>query len=342
MKTTARRASSIGLLTLMSTALLSACALAGSGSGSGSEDGEDNIQIAYLSASSSNTWLTASRNAMEAEAEKVGATITEFDAKFEPGVAADQIQDVITAGTYQGIIIATNDGTAVVPAIEDALEAGIEVVILNQVIGDQLDTADPQISGVAASVIAPPKGTGERLGKLAVQACEGQDECSVVYMYGIKGTPYDTAVREGFDEVVSASPGITVVAEAEGGYLGADEPRKAIQDVLQAYPDFDVLVGTGDQQISGALLALEDAGKTDVKTIGVGASEPALEAIKDGTWFGDVAGVPDDEGKAAFDALMSAITDGTDSGGIDVVSSLPDGGLITAENVDLFTAQWAG
>ncbi|MCW2706131.1 MAG: putative ABC-type sugar transport system periplasmic component-like protein [Blastococcus sp.] len=317
---------------------LSGCAVTGSDSSAK----EERIQIAYLTASSANTWLGASGEAMRAEAEKAGVKIVEFDAKFEPGASIRQIQDVIASGQYKGIVIATSDGKAAAPAMQEAMDAGLKVVVLNQVVGDRLDTADPQVEGLSASILQPPQTTGERLGKLTVQACEGVSPCKVVYMYGAKGTPYDTALRTGFDSQISAVPGITVVAEADGGFLGTDEPMKATQDVLQAHPDFDVLAGTGDQQIRGALLALTDAGKTGVKTIGVGGSEPALKAIADGTWWGDVAGAPADEGRAAFQALMAAIKDGTETGGVDVTSDLTDDGLITRNNVDKFTAQWAG
>jgi ribose transport system substrate-binding protein len=321
--------------------LLSACAVTGSDS-SANGDGDEQVQIAYLTASSANTWLGASGEAMRAEAKKAGVKIVEFDAKFEPGAATKQLQDVVASGQYKGVVIATADGKAAAPAMQEAMDAGLQMVVLNQVVGDRLDTADPQVDGLAASILQPPQITGERLGKLTVQACEGISPCNVVYMYGAKGTPYDTALRTGFDSQISAVPGITVVAEADGGFLGTDEPMKATQDVLQAHPDFDVLAGTGDQQIRGALLALSDAGKTDVKTIGVGGSKPALEAMADGTWWGDVAGAPADEGRAAFKALMAAIEDGTVTGGVDVTSNLPDDGLISQDNVDQFTAQWAG
>lgn len=337
MKTPVRHAL-VGAVALTAALSLNACALTSSGDTAEA----DTIEIAYLSASSANTWLAASAKEMKALAEKDGVKITEFDAKFEAGKTAKQIQDVIAAKKYDGIIVATIDGVGAAPAIEEAIAAGIKVVILNQIVGEKLDTADPQVEGVSASVLAPPTGTGERLGQLTVKACEGFNPCDVVYMYGIKGSPVDTAVRQGWESVISQTPGITVIAEAEGGFLGTDEPRKAMQDVLQAHPTFQVLAGAGDQQILGANLALEAAGKTDVRAVSVGGSEPAIAAIKAKTWFGDVAGVPVDEGKAAYEAMMAAIKDGTVSGGIDVVSNLPDGGLITQDNVGDFTAQWAG
>ena len=41
-------------------------------------------EVAYLSASSANTWLGASVKAMEAVAGKNDINITEFDAQFDP------------------------------------------------------------------------------------------------------------------------------------------------------------------------------------------------------------------------------------------------------------------
>lgn len=319
----------------------SACALTSTDSDKAA-GGDKTIQIAYLSASSANTWLASARDAMEEEGRKNNAEITEFDAKFEPGAQAKQIQDIIASGQYEGIIIASVDGVGVAPALTSAIDAGLEVVVLNQVVGEDLDTADPQVDGVAASVLAPPQATGERLGELTVQACEGESPCEVVYLYGGKGTPYDTAVRSGWDSKVSSNPDIKVIAEGESGFLGTDEPRKAMQDILQSNPDFNVLVGTSDQAVRGALLALADGGKSDVKTIGVGGSTPALAAMKDGTWFADVAGAPADEGRMAFQAMIAAVREDKDLGGIDVTTELPNNGLITQDNVDEFTAQWEG
>ncbi|MDQ6525358.1 sugar ABC transporter substrate-binding protein [Nocardioides sp. LHD-245] len=327
---------SIAALTVLS---ISAAGCAVSNDSSSGKDGYD---VAYLSASAANTWLASSREAMQKVADERDVTITEFDAKFTPGLQSKQIQDIISAKKYDGIVIASVDGVGVQPALENAIKAGLDVVVLNQVIGKELDTAEPQVPGVAASVLSPPLKTGERMGELALSACEGVVPCRVVYLYGAKGTPLDSAQRTGFDATIESNPDIEVIAEGEGGYLGTDQPRKTVQDILQSHPEFDVLVGTGDQQIRGALLALDDAGKKGVKVIGVGGSEPAIEAIKAGTWYGDVAGVPGDEGTQAIEALIAAMADGTVTGGIDTAEDLPNGGLITQDNVTLFAPQWKG
>ena len=53
-------------------------------------------------------------------------------------------------------------------------------------------------------------------------------------------------------------------------------------------------------------------------------------------------GAPATEGKLAIEALVAALKDGTAMGGIDPLTTLPDEGLVTKDNVAKFTAEWDG
>ena len=303
---------------------------------------DEPYQVAYLSASSANTWLLSSRLEMEAVAAASNVEITEFDAQFDPGLQTTQFQDVIASGAYDGVILVALTGIATAPDIAAALDAGMKVVILNQVVGEDYTTSAPQVPGVSANVMAAPFVNGRRLGELTVLACADLDPCEVVYIYGIKGLPIDDAARAGLDEVIASHPAITIVAEGEGQYLGPEGGINATQDILQVAPDFDVLVGA-DQSVQGAEIVLADEGKLDqVRLVGWGGSVPAIEGIADGRWFGGVFGAPGDEGRIAMEAMVSALTGGPDLGGVDPLADLPDNGLVTADNVHLFTPQWDG
>ena len=300
------------------------------------------FQVAYLSASSANTWLLSSRNEMEAVAAANNVEVTEFDAQFDPGLQTTQFQDVIASGAYDGVILVSINGIASAPDIAAAIDAGMEVVILNQVVGEDFSTSEPQVPGVSANVMAAPFVNGKRLGALTVLACADRDPCEVVYIYGIKGLPIDDAARAGLDEVIADHPSISIVAEGEGQYLGPEGGINATQDILQVAPDFDVLVGA-DQSVQGAEIVLAEEGKLDhVRLVGWGGSTPALEGIAAGRWFGGVFGAPGDEGRIAMEAMVSALTGGPDFGGVDPLAALPDDGLVTAGNVSQFTAQWDG
>lgn len=300
------------------------------------------INIAYLSASSANTWLKASKAEMDKIAKKNGMKITEFDAQFKPGEQAKQIQDVLASKKYKGLIIASVDGAGIIPSLQDAVKAGLKVGILNQVVGTKLDTAEPQFNGPSVVVMVPPKVSGQRIGKLTLKACEGLNPCNVVFFYGIKGIPLDNAIKEGFDETIAANPNIKIVAEGEGKYLGPDTAQKSMQDIMQKTPAFDVVVGA-DQSIQGVVLALTDAGKLGKsKLIGFGGSKAAIDGVKNGTWFADLFGAPGTEGRLLMEGMVKAIKTGKKSGGIDPATKLPDGALVTKANVSKFKAEWNG
>ena len=324
-----------GLRALLASAAVCGLVLAGPAQA-------DEFAVAYISASSANTWLAASRHEMDRIAADAGITLTEFDAQFDPARQATQMQDVISSGRYDGIIVVPINGPGLVPDVEAALAEGLKVVVLNQILGTDLTTSDPQVEGVSASVLAAPFRSGQRYGNLTVRACAGLDPCKVVYFYGIKGIPLDVALRDGFDSVISAHPNITVVAEGEGKYLGPDQGLLATQDILQIEPQFDVLLGP-DQAVQGAAIALEDEGLSGtVRLIGLGGSTAALEGIAGGQWFGGVMGAPGTEGRLAMQAMRDALTTGAAQGGIDPLLTLPDNGEVTQENIGAFTAEWGG
>lgn len=302
----------------------------------------EDVEVAYLSASSANTWLAASLAEMQKVAAANGIKITEFDAQFDPAKQTAQAQDVIASGKYKGVIFVALTGAGAIPDVQAMLDAGMQVVSMNQVIGEDLTTSDPQVKGMAASVMAAPYRSGERMGKLAIKACEGVDPCNVAYIYGIKGIPLDVALKQGFDDAIKDHANIQVVAEGEGKYLGPDGGITATQDILATGKTINVMVGS-DQSMQGSAIALSDQGVAPgtVKLIGLGGSTPAIDGIKDGSWFGTVFGAPGDEGRIAMQAMVDALG-GKMTGGVDPLTQVPDEGLVTKDNVEKFTAQWNG
>ena len=306
------------------------------------EEPAEPARIAYLSASSANTFLLASVGEMQRLADENNIELVEFDAQFNADLQTTQFQDAVASGQYDGIILVALNGPGLVPDVEAALDAGLEIVLFNQIVGDDLSTNEPQVEGIAASVLAPPVVTGERAGRLTIEACAGLDPCRVVYIFGIRGIPLDVALRQGFDSVVAGEPNIEIVAEGEGQYLGPEGGINAIQDILQAQPDFDVVVGA-DQPLQGIELVLTDEGKLDdVALIGLGGSSPAIEGIRDGRWFATVFYAPASEGRLAMEAMIAALADGTYTGGVDPNGGFVDEGMVTSANVDQFTPEWDG
>ena len=115
--------------------------------------------------------------------------------------------------------------------------------------------------------------------------------------------------------------------------------------MLTAHPEINVITGA-DQAITGALQAVQDASLADkVKLVGYGGGDVAFKGIKSGERFGTVMQAPATEGKLGTEQFIQAIRTGEPAAaGVDVLANLPDGGVVTQDNVDTFLtlAEWPG
>lgn len=243
-------------------------------------DEGDELAVAFFGFARANSFASATWSGVQQYAEAHGATAEFFDPNFDAQTQVSQIQDAITTGRFDVFVVQANDGQAVIPAVQSAIAAGITVVVEFTPVGTSYDTADPQVEG-AITLIDVPTLNGEALGRLGLDACEdaGTDPCQVAYLEGFKTLPLDNARTEAARETLEAG-GAEVVASVEGGYTN-DSGRQAMQDVLQSNPDVDVVIGS-TQAVAGAEGVVGD----DVRLIGNGGSRQAVDAVREGRWFG--------------------------------------------------------
>jgi len=309
-------------------------------SASASASSNKAVNIAYLSFAVENSYDAPMLAAAEAVASDQGATIKVFDANNAPQYS--QLQDVINSGQYNGIIVQPIFGTGLTGLVAQAIAKGIKVVNMDQVLGPNFATDAPQVAGLSANVAFVPTQIGTKLGQLVVQACASKNlnPCNVGYLYDIKASALDVAISGAFNKAVAGSP-VKVVAQGQSFFTPTDG-ESAVQTMLQAQPNLDLVVGS-DQGIEGGAIAIATAHKTGkVLLVGYGASAAALTGIASGAWYADVAQAPASEGRLAVQALVKAVRDGVDSGAVDPVSLLPNNGVVTKANVSQFTAEWPG
>jgi ribose transport system substrate-binding protein len=182
-----------------------------------------------------------------------------------------------------------------------------------------------------------PTEIGKKLGNLVVQACQANNlnPCNVGYLYDIKASALDVAIKQAFDQATNGK--IKVVAQGESFFTPA-KGLAAAQNMLQAHPEINLIVGS-DQGIEGAVQGI---GKKKIALVGYGGSAAAMQGVASGAWFGDVAQLPATEGRLAAQAAVKAVGSGANAGGVDPVAALPNGGVITKDNVKQFTAEWPG
>lgn len=304
-------------------------------------------RVAFLAASSQNGFNQAIYEGIQKRAEAIGGVSTEiFDGEFNATKQFSQVEDVFTSGNFDALIIAPNDSVGIATAVEEATKAGLKVATTLFPIGPKLDTLEPQVPGLTATVASNPAIGAKIQAEAAAKACEGKDPCNVVIIIGQKIYPFDNLRYETFLATLGAYPNIKVVATVEGNY-DPDQSMAGMQDVLQANPDIDVILSNADQHLVGAEIALEDAG-IDVPSLyisGGGAAAIAIEAIREGRWDVTLAYFPVSMGEYALQAVVDSL-DGkevnpvVDSDTIGPVPALIDKAVLDA-NPD-FKGEWQG
>jgi len=300
----------------------------------------DPINVAFFGFAAANGFAQATWAGVQEAAAEMCATARFFDPNFDSAMQVAQIQDAITSGEYQAFVIQSNDGNSVVPVVEEAVAAGIVVVGEFTPIGTDYDSIEPQVEGMTSYVGTSIVDNGEGLAELGVMACAelAVDPCNVAYLQGFRSLPLDNARTEAVLAGLEAAEGVEVVASPEGGYTQASG-LAAAQDVLQANPDVNVIIGSS-QAILGAEQALEDAGLTGVALIGNGAPRQAVAAVKEGRWFAIWADAEMSAGKEATSVAIRAARGEEVPASVDTTKLLPTP-LGTKENLpDDFEGQW--
>jgi ribose transport system substrate-binding protein len=239
------------------------------------------LSIGFLGFAKANSFAQATWAGIQEYAKSHNATATFLDSNFDGPTQVNQLQDAVTSKRYDIVIVQANDGTAIVPAVKQAIAAGITTVIEFTPVGGRYDTTQPQVPGTI-SIVDAPTINGQGMATLGLGACKqaGAKPCKVAFLQGFDNYPLDTARTNAAVAALKAG-GAQVVASVVGGYT-ADSGRTAFQNVLQAHPDVNVVIGSS-QAIEGA--APLAAGKK-IKFVGNGGSTQAFKAVQNGDWYG--------------------------------------------------------
>ena len=165
------------------------------------------------------------------------------------------------------IAIMPSDAPLLAPIIEEIYNSGIPVIIINRAIPSDTYT----------HFIAGDNPGGGRLAAQHIGEVLGGEGDIVMLRMGV-GTPIDTDRHNGFMEVMEQSfPNINIM-----GDIGSAPTREAglesMANALQAYPHIDAVYTHDDEMALGALTAIEQAGRTDIKIMtGFGGTRTVFE-----------------------------------------------------------------
>ena len=265
-------------------------------------------KVAFFAASSQNGFNQATFEGVEERAIELGYEAEIYDGKFDAAHQYSQIEDVLAGGQFDGMIVAPNDSVGIAGAFEQVIAAGVPIATVLFPVGPDLNSLEPQVPGITATVASPPVAGATLQAEAAAAHCADKDPCNVILIIGAKIFAFDNLRLETFEKVLAQYPNIKVVGTGEGWY-SPDASLKAMQDMLQAARDVHVVLSNADQHLVGAEIALEAEGYNvaGLYLSGGGAAAIAIDAIREGRWDATLAYFPKTMGALAMEQIANAI-----------------------------------
>lgn len=259
----------------------------------GQEEADDGTyEITFIMKSLSNPFFIDMEVGAKEEAERLGVKLNVLAGERETDTAGQMriMEDQITRGV-DAIILVPNGSQELAPAIKQANDAGIPVLIVDT----KMDpTAMEEVGAVAETFIGSDNYLGGSIAAETIAELLG-GEGYVAVLEGIPGHETAYARDSGFKDTIANYPGIEIVASQTANWDRA-EGLNVFTNMLQAHPEINALFGANDQMALGALQVIESSGRDDIIVVGFDANKDAREAIEDGRMYGSIAQFPADMG----------------------------------------------
>ena len=308
----------------------------------GASEQQKRVRIGVFLASAANTYWTAALEGVRDAAKKHGNTqVSVFDGEFNTTKQVNQLRDALISKRFDAWFIGPNDGGPLTPTIRRGISQGVKVGCTLVPCGPNIRNTKVQIPGLTAQIGVGFFQNGQALGQLTVRACRGKNPCEVFWLPGLPELPLEKARTDGLYSIIKKRSNIKVVAVQPGGYLAAPA-LKATQNVLQANPDLDVIVSSGDQMVAGAYRAARLANKEDdITFFGNGCTFESKRDILAGKFFGCAVYMPRTEARVAAELMIRAVRGANvGSRSIDPLRFSPIGAIGTKANIRRFQPEF--
>lgn len=190
------------------------------------------------------------------------------------------VEDFITRGV-KAIVISPVNPHALVPALQDAHDKGIPVIII-----DGKLNADFPYSTISTNNQMAGKQAAAEMAKLI-----GDQGGKAAIVSEVAGSVQGNDRESGFVEGMKEAQGVELL----NTFYSEGDRNKAFnitQDIITSTPDIKGIFSTNEGSSVGVMLAIEALNKQDVAVIGFDASLDQIEGIKKGIIDGTIAQSP--------------------------------------------------
>lgn len=226
--------------------------------------------------SNSSDYCKAEQAGAEALAAELGIEHITLNANSNAQTEVDAIQSAISQGV-DGMFIHDIDITALGPAVQAALDAGIQVSCAST-IREYLDE-DYVNHELLFPIFWDEKDMGLQIGNMLVEKMEG--DTKVLIISAQAGNNASNQRIAGFEEAIAGHDEIEVVNTVACDYDRA-LALTATEDALTANPDISCIFSVGEEMTWGVVEALENIGRDDILIGTADGSKTTMQMCIDG------------------------------------------------------------
>lgn len=276
-------------------------------------------------------YYAAQEAAAKDEAQKAGCTVTSADGQGDMNKQIADIEDMVSKGVKL-LIVNPRDPEGLVPAVNAATAAGVKVVIIDSGLNSK--------ANFVTLVQSSNDQNGFLVGQWMAKATKGKD-LKIALLSGDKGNVVGQARRLGVIKglvegqlVNDGKVSFQIVAQGWGAWSDTGG-LSAMEDILTAHPEVNVVLGENDSMVLGAMKALKAAGKKDVMVLAAAdGQKEALALIKEGTYSATGLNDPDLVARTGVQAGLKALAGTLPADFPKIDYTTPD--VITKDNVDKY------
>ncbi|MDX0070256.1 substrate-binding domain-containing protein [Sinorhizobium meliloti] len=248
-------------------------------------------------------YFAAQVAAVEKAAKDQGCEITTADSQNDFSKQINDVEDMIAKG-IDILILNPRDQEALVPAADAATKAGVKVVVMDS-------TLNPK-TNVVTQVRSSNEENGRLVGDWIAKKMKGTP-IKMLLLSGNQGNPGGLDRRMGVIKgivegqlVNEGAVNLQILGQGWGDWA-TDGGLKAAEDLFQAHPDANLVVGENDSMVLGAVQAAKAAGLDGILfAAAADGQREALEMVKEGTYGATGLNDPDLVGRTAFDIAYKA------------------------------------
>jgi inositol transport system substrate-binding protein len=250
-----------------------------------------------------NPFFIVMMKAIKAEAEKIGdIEIIEGDGQDSSAKQTADVEAAIARGV-DGVLMSPADVNALIPALQQSVEAGIATATIDSFVND--------VPGLLGHVGADNFKGGQAQGELIKTLFP--DGATIVNLQGLPGAGPAIQRNKGVHDVLDKEPEKYKFVVDQTASFDRNKALSITEAALtsQATPP-DVIVAASDDMALGAMEAVKSHGLAGkVVIIGFDGNLEALTQIRDGGMTATIEQFPGKQSAQALDMVVAFLRDGT-------------------------------